>query len=348
MRRLFAVTGKVIGALVGLTGAFFFTAWATSHRPADLEFPPVVKVSPGKALKRGDVFTLVSWNIQYSASRKHHFFYDGGKAAHVPPQDVQDTINAINSALLEMNADITLIQEIDRNSVRTQRIDQLSRFVEATKAASWVSTPYHKVPYLPVPTHEMLGPVETHLGIMSRYDIQGSSRIAMAMMNEVFYRQWFNLKRCILTADIPIEGGGVLRIANTHLSAFSGGDGTLAKQVNTAKEWMEKDQSFILAGDFNLLPPGDDPKRLSAESDLYADATNPIEALIPRFRSAIPPEQMLDEKWRTYLPFGYAEPDRMIDYVFMGDQVEVLEVDVPRKYSAISDHLPMVVKFRLK
>lgn len=339
---------KVASTLVGLTGAFFFTAWATSYRPEPLEHPDIVTSGTPKPLRRGEVITLVSWNLQYAGSRKHHFFYDGGKAARVPPQDVQDMIQAITSTLQEINPDIALLQEIDRDSERTQRIDQLERYVQALKPAAWTSTPYHKVPYLPVPTHEMLGRVETHLGILSQFALKDADRIALAMLNEVFYRQWFNIKRCIQAVSLPIEGGGTLRLANTHLSAFSYGDGTLPKQVATVADWMGKDQSFILGGDFNLLPPGDDPKRLTVESDAYADAVNPIEALTSRFKTSVPPDKWLDPAYRTYLPFGHEEPDRMIDYVFHGDDVEVVSVEVLRKFNQISDHLPVVVKFRLK
>ena len=36
------------------------------------------------------------WNVQYAGSRKHHFFYDGGEAVHVPEHaDVANAIGAV-------------------------------------------------------------------------------------------------------------------------------------------------------------------------------------------------------------------------------------------------------------
>jgi endonuclease/exonuclease/phosphatase family metal-dependent hydrolase len=152
-----------------------------------------------------------------------------------------------------------------------------------------------------------------------------------------------------LAAELPIAGGGPpLAVAVTHLSAFSYGDGTLVQQVDALAAWMAArppDQPWILAGDLNLLPPGDDPKRLAVESELYADDPNPVERLLPRFQEAF--ADPLDPGVRTYLPFGAAEPDRKIDYVFYGGPIRLTGAEVLREHSQISDHLPIRVQFQL-
>ena len=161
--------------------------------------------------------------------------------------------------------------------------------------------------------------------------------------------QAFNLKRALLEGEVKTEGlDHNLALANTHLSAFSRGDGTLGKQVATLADWMGRrpaHQPWILAGDFNLLPPGDYPQRLTTESELYADANNPIETLLPRFQEIA--ADPLDPANRTYLPFGAAEPDRKIDYVFYGGPLKLVEAEVLRSASAISDHLPLRVVFEV-
>ena len=64
-------------------------------------------------------FSVLSWNIQFAASRKHHFFYDGGRKVHVPKKDVQETIKAISDFITTINPNICALQEVDRNSKRT-------------------------------------------------------------------------------------------------------------------------------------------------------------------------------------------------------------------------------------
>ena len=166
-----------------------------------------------------------------------------------------------------------------------------------------------------------------------------------ALMDEARVVQALNLKRALLTAEVPVAGlDQPLAVAVTHLSAFSFGDGTLEAQVAALADWMESrppGQPWVLAGDFNLLPPGDNRDRLAVERDLYADETNPIESLIPRFTTAFP--DPLDPAARTYLPFGADSPDRKIDYVFVGGPVRVQSAEVLVRHSDISDHLPIVL-----
>ena len=132
------------------------------------------------------------------------------------------------------------------------------------------------------------------------------------------------------------------------MSAFSGGDGTLNKQITQIEAWIESipdGQPWILAGDFNLLPPGDTASRLGKDAELYADAENPIERLTQKYKHAFP--DLLSPSARTYLPFGAGEPDRKIDYVFYGGPIEIQSATVLREASAISDHLPLEISFRL-
>ena len=98
-------------------------------------------------------------------------------------------------------------------------------------------------------------------------------------------------------------------------------------------------------GDFNLLPPGDPASRLGKDAELYADAENPIEKLTQKYKHAFP--ELLSSSARTYLPFGAGEPDRKIDYIFYGGPIEIQSATVLREASAISDHLPLEISFRL-
>ena len=95
-----------------------------------------------------------------------------------------------------------------------------------------------------------------------------------------------------------------------------------------------------------LLPPGDDKQRLATERDLYADEGNPIDVLFPRFQEVC--ADPLAPENRTYLPFGESEPDRKIDYLFYGGPLKLIEAEVLREASHISDHLPIVAVFEIE
>ena len=332
------------------------------HRPEPLEDVAIVSLggaAPTQAakphLRAGQPFTLLSWNLQYGAGRKHKFFYDGGDAVHVPEADVREAVAGLQAALRGYDPDVSLLQEIDRDSDRTQRIDQLPLLagLDGAGAHCVAAATYHRSPWVPSPMPVPLGRVDMNLGLLTRGPLHNAQRHALPLLQESRVRQLFNLKRALLTGEAPIDGHSLpLRLAVTHLSAFSRGDGTLQRQIAVLSAWMEEQskdpaQPWVLAGDFNLLPPGDDPKRLSVESDLYAADTNPIDALIPRFRTVFPVAGLLSDDARTYVPYGADAPDRKIDFMFVGGPVDVVSARVGREQIALSDHLPIIAELRI-
>lgn len=328
-----------------LSGWIDASAWA--YQPAPLEFPSLEVVRAAPKVRRGQVLSLMCWNIQYAASRRHHFFYDGGRAAHVPRTDVEETLVGMGQLIQRLNPDFLLVQEVDRGSARTHFLDELHALSRAFSPAYGVSVPYHRVTFLPMPLHQMLGRVELQLAILSRFVLQRPQRVQLALLDEPVWRQHFNLKRCILGVELPLDEGGALRLGCTHLSAFSRGDGTMARQVRQVASWLEQGPG-LMGGDFNLLPIGDDPARLEVEADLYADAENPLALLADPFASVPARSSWLEPGWRTYLPFGHAVPDRLLDYCFYTPEVEVLEARVVTEASALSDHLPLWLRFRIR
>lgn len=340
---------KVLGGLLALVlllvGGFLVFVFATEYTPADEEPIPVEGPGDGPGISVGKPFKVVSWNLQYAAGRKHRFFYDGGDAVHVPPADVKEAHDAISSALAGIAPAVALLQEVDRDSARTGRIDQLPAYVSATNATAWSAASYHRAAFVPTPPINPLGRVQLDLAILTRGPHRNAVRKQLALMDEARPVQALNLKRALLTAEVPVDGlDQPLAVAVTHLSAFSFGDGTLEKQVAELKRWMQsrpEGQPWILAGDFNLLPPGDDKHRLTVEAELYADSSNPVEALLPGLQELFGDDQ-LNPLYRTYLPYGTSEPDRKIDYFFVGGPLRVLEGKVLREHSELSDHLPVL------
>lgn len=322
------------------------------HRPVERELVPVVTRGAAVPLRPGMPFTVLCWNIQYAGTRRQKFFYDGGTAVRVPPEDREVGLTAIGAELRAANADIVLLQEVDRDSDRTGRVDQLAAVLDRAPYATFASAPCHRSRYVPAPPHQPLGRVDMHVALLTRSALREAIRVQLPLLREPRWRQAFNLKRCLLTAQLPVDGWErPLHVAVTHLAAFSRGDGTLARQVAVLAQWMEARERagdpFVLGGDLNLLPPGDDPRRLGGEAIEYGDHPNPIESLIPRFRSVIDPARLLDPGNATYLPWGAVVADRMLDYVFVSDGIEVIAAGPRTRGDPISDHHPLQATLRL-
>jgi len=323
------------------------------YRPAEREpVPAVVRAAPA-SLAVGLPFTVLSWNLQYAASRRQHFFYDGGQAVHVPAEDRDRALAAIGAQVREVAPDLALFQEIDRDSDRTGRLDQLGVLLEHAPFASFATASCHRSRFVPAPGASPLGRVDMHVGLLARFQMCNPTRIQLPLLQEPRWRQAFNLKRCLLTAEVPVQGRArPLHVAVTHLSAFSRGDGTLGRQVEVLHDWMAAreaaGETFLLGGDLNLLPPGDDPARLGEDGGQYADRPNPVERLIPRFRSVVPPEALLDPRNATYLPWGAVVADRVLDYLFVSDDIDIVAAGPLARPNVVSDHHPMVATLRLR
>ncbi|MDY0000482.1 MAG: endonuclease/exonuclease/phosphatase family protein [Polyangia bacterium] len=326
-----------------------------NYWPTPLERVAIVRGQAGAKLRVGERFRLMSWNIQFGASRRYHFFYDGGPDVHAEWEVVQRTLDAQREMIFRAAPDILLLQEVDRDSARTSRIDQLPRLIDGLSFASWASTPYHRSRFVPVPLGRAIGRVDMHLATASRYEMTWARRRALPLLAEPLWRRAFNLKRAVLETAIQVEGlAQPLLVLNTHLSAFSRGDGTMARQVAAIMERLAfldaRGIPWVLAGDLNLLPPGDSPARLGAEAGYYADRENPILPLYSRYQSGVPAEEEARSPARfyTYLPFGAKVPDRRLDYVFVSDRLDLHGLRVMRDSSPSSDHLPLLLVASIK
>jgi endonuclease/exonuclease/phosphatase family metal-dependent hydrolase len=318
---------------------------ALLFHPAPLERVAIRGHAP--PLPRGQKLRVLSWNIQYAASRNQRFFYDGGRAVHAHRADVEHTLDQIARVIRQASPDLVLLQEVDRDSDRTGRVDQHRALLDRVPYPMHSSTPYHKAAWVPHPPHQHMGRVDVHLSVFSRFQLASATRYQLAMLDEPWWRRAFNLKRALFELEMPVEGGGALTVLHTHLSAFSHGDGTLEAQVaaliDRASAATARRSPWLLAGDMNALPPGVDTRDLPPDQAIeYPEATSPLAPLFDRFSSVIPLERYLtrDPTTRTFLPFGAEAPDRTLDYAFT-DGLTVSDVAVIDE-RRISDHLPLV------
>lgn len=316
--------------------------WRLPHpiEAVTVHSPPNALPAPSGPLR------VVVWNVQYAAGRDRLFFYDGGDAVSVDRATVMRTLEAIRATLARLDPDVVLLQEVDRGSRRTAFVDQHAWLAEHLGLPCHGSATLHRVPYVPAPAHEHLGRVDMHLSTFSRYRLLPGTRVALPLLRESWVRQQFNLRRCL--TEIPLDriGGPPLLLLNTHLSAFSRGDGTLQRQVAAVTARLARadlqGSPWLLGGDFNALPPGDDPGRLGPDREQYG-YTSPLGPLFARWPSAVTLRDHLDQPatWRTWVPFGSDHAERALDHAFGSVGCRFRDVVVDRSALGVSDHLPL-------
>ena len=182
---------------------------------------------------------VLVWNLQFCAGRSQEFFYDGGEAVLACPEAVRETTAGIARALATIDPDIALLQEVDACSDRTQRIDQLGPLTRALGLPCWSDAPYFQVRYVPYPPAQQMGRVDMRLLTASRFGMRRAVAWPLPRLNESWLRKQFNLRRVVFESVLPLADGGELSLLNTHLSAFSRGDGTLGRQVQTLLEHLD-------------------------------------------------------------------------------------------------------------
>ena len=230
------------------------------------------------------------------------------------------------------------LQEIDFNAARSFGIDQMEalaqsgRFVSGYRSINWDKR-YVPFPYWPPSNH--FGQIVSGQALLSHHEmVEQETIILKPNSNAPAWYLAFYLDRLLQITQIDFLGTPVV-IMNAHLQAFD--KATRLEQIKTVKQAFEKyasDHPVILMGDFN------------SEVPTLAENGDAIDLLMETawISSAIPFEVADLNK-----TFSSETPERMIDYIFYNSNHWLcIEARVLSEAGEISDHLPVIAKFKLK
>ncbi|MEZ4238242.1 MAG: hypothetical protein R3F59_19245 [Myxococcota bacterium] len=209
------------------------SVWRAPRGPRPV---PVVGTEAAPVLEAGRPLTVLVWNVQFCAGRSRAFFYDGGDAVFVDPADQARTLDRVAEVLRDQQVDVAILQEVDRGSARTGYRDQHAELLARAPFPCHASTPVHDVRYVPFPPQRHLGRVDVHLSVFSRYRMTEGTRWPLPPMDEPWLRRQFNFRRALLELSLPLADGRTLSLFDVHLSAFTGGTGALARQVDAVAD----------------------------------------------------------------------------------------------------------------
>lgn len=306
-------------------------------------------------LRPGQTLKLMTWNVQFMAGNKNNnFFMEGGKDPWPDLNTLLKTLKTAAEIIQQENPDILLLQEIQQHSVITHYQQQLRELLALLPGVfkAYVMTPYLKNFFNPHP--KIFGPIDSYLCVLSKYRITQAYRHALPSRLRVSWvEQWFQFKRAILEAVLPVQGAKPFHVLNTHLSAFSQGINTLELQVERAYQFLSKleqeGKAACLGGDFNMLASPDFYEYIAPEDYwLYSRDCFPARPLIESFASCpslIELKSPDRKKWYTNTPAPCAEkiPDKTVDYFFFTELVALGQHYVIQEGTLeISDHFPMV------
>ena len=296
--------------------------------------------------------TVVVWNIAWG-----YGWGSEGSGKAKPAAHFEGSLKKMGAALAAMNADVVLLQEVDFGATRSGELDQakaLARYAGLpyiAKAESWTAN-WVPFPYWPPSDH--FGRMASGGAVLSRYPITDNEVELLAKPSEYpFWYRLFYLFRFLQRTEVDLQalGGGKLQVFNTHLEAFKPKN-RQAQADHVAKVLGEqKNDLLIFGGDLNSAPPEsstlqsfpDEPK-----TSFEGDRTVATLRSIDKLKDTISPETF-SKREADYFTFPAHKPNRKLDYLFVSERFEVLEAKVPKEIAGdVSDHLPVLVKLRIK
>ncbi len=335
-------------------GGMILFATVTKFRPAAVENVPLVQpiAQPANSTLNDSTFTLLTWNIGYGGlGAEADFFYDGGKMVTSPKEDVVKN-NAGISEFLSQNrdADFIFLQEADRSSKRSWKIDQVEQFANTLPQFCYAFTPNFDVKWFPFPFTNPIGKVFGGLVTYSKYAPVESKRIAIPNITD-FPRRLFYLQRCLLMQRYNLPSGKQLVLVNAHFEAYDKGEvkkGEMEMAKKILTDEYAKGNYVILGGDWNIAPPDFNVHtwEKEKESDELYMANNDSN-YIASWKYAYDPTTPTNRK-NNHAYDPKTTYTTVIDYYFTSPNIDVLEVKGINLNFQFSDHNPVKMKIKLK
>jgi len=332
--------------------------FSITYHPPKLKKLAIVGADTDPILKAAQQVKVLSWNVQYMAGKEYVFWYDepdnSGPDSAISRENIEKTFSEVVRVILDEAPDVIFLQEVHDGAKRTFYEDQLKRLLELlpNEYSCYTQAYYWKAKY--VPLKQIMGSVGMKLVVISKYKIDNANRHQLAIMPKNILERQFQFKRAVLEVHLPVKGGKSLVLMNTHLNAFAQGDDTMQKQVAGVDAFLKsltiKQYPYVIAGDFNLIPPGAYTLYNEKEKgDFNPDSE--IKVLFEKYNAIPELEDTLGEEkenWFTSFPNRVAKLDRTIDYFFYSDNLVLIDKYIRQHDTLrISDHLPVVAIFQL-
>jgi len=241
-------------------------------------------------------------------------------------------LSEIIDFLGESNADIFLLQEVDINAYRTQRVDVAQEIARKLRLNYVFGREF-----VELAQGSKASPAYHGQATLSRWKISNSQVIRFRQQSDFWKPRWFkpNLQafqerlggRIALISEISIQGLSIVTY-NLHLESRSDDDLRVAQLNEVLRHAATQNSAhlIILAGDLNL----------------NASTPHVLEGLARAgFHVAVPTAQVATTPRRHWL-----EPGRHIDWAFVRGSSQPKAGNVLKSVKA-SDHYPISFEVRL-
>ncbi|HOO33680.1 MAG TPA: endonuclease/exonuclease/phosphatase family protein [Thermotogota bacterium] len=352
MKKVLGVILAIVVILIVLVGVYFLFMTLTDYKPEDV-IALEIENNQNRTLQNDDTVSIMTFNIGYCGLDKtQDFFMDGGTKSHSESKEkTLENLNGMINFMKDNPADMFLLQEVDIKAKRSFNINQYDLISADFKQYSSVFAINYKVPWVPLPVFDPMGGVEAGLLTLSDFAIKEANRYQYPG-DAGWPMQLGLLDRCFIETRISVDNGKELVVLNSHLSAYDKGGTIRKQQLGFLKEYITseygKGNYVVVAGDWNHLIPGTDPKLFETEQT-WPDwlVTIPDDFKPEGFEWAadktIPTNRTLDQAYQKGVNFL-----SVIDGFLVSPNVEVVSVEGYSLEFEHSDHNPVRLEIKLK
>lgn len=350
IRGFFKTLLTVVFAVILAAGAFIAYLSFSEYKPEAVEELSIEK-GENKAGPVSGELKLMSFNIGYGGlGSEADFVLDGGSSNGKPETQelFEEYFGKVRSFIKDSDSDVFFLQEVDRNSSRSYKCDEMAALREELEPQSAVFANNYLCPYVPFPWPP-IGKVDSGLLTVADFDIISAER--KSLPNPFSWPMRIaNLKRAVLVSHIDVEGSDrQLCLINLHLEAYTANEGKLRQQellLDIMREEYEKGNWVIAGGDFNQSFPGT-RKTFPIIDESWVPGELDEEELGEEFG------YVFDEKTPTCRllngPYNRETAQHyIIDGFIISDNVELISVKTHDLDFEFSDHNPVEIVVRLK
>lgn len=365
MRKVAGFVGLSLAVLVGTVVlalvVFIIVGAVTDYRPKVQEpvlelYAPVPEQGLAAGVDSGlhcgqqlpDSLNVLCWNIGYGGLGDNmDFFYDGGTRVRDTEARTKENLAAIIATIRRQDADIVLLQEVDRSSKRTYHIDECAMLHEALPEYYMYFAYNYRSFFVPKPLREPIGKVGSGLVILSKYRPEQVIRHQYPSKFP-FPVSMFNLKRCLMTAHFSLADGRTLVVGNTHNTAYDTGNMRSVESDYLAqllKKYEDNGTEVLIGGDWNQYPASYEPSAEEDDNENFSTVRIEEEKFTPygRFESAA------GAKTLRHLDRIYDSKSvlTVTDYFFLSHDLQSSPVTMLPLNFRHSDHNPVSITIKL-
>ncbi|MGP1587623.1 MAG: endonuclease/exonuclease/phosphatase family protein [Treponemataceae bacterium] len=357
LKNILKCIGIIIAVLVALVLVLVLVFTLAEFKPKAEENVVTEGMASG-TISVGSPFTIMSWNMGYGALGDNaDFFMDGGTMVMSSEKDrVLENMEGLAEDIKEFNPDFVFLQEVDKKSKRSFKLDQKKFFENAFVDYESSFGTNFKVLHVPAPSiagKNSIGSVDCGVLTLSKVASNSSTRISLPCPFN-FPVRIFNLKRCLLINRIPVaDTDKELVIVNLHLEAYDSGEGKIA-QTKMLREIFDnevaKGNYVIAGGDFNQTFSNVDLTNYPVLPNMWTpgivDVSDFSEGIQLMMDAREPSCRSLDKVYEG------ADKDNFQFYVIDGfivsSNVKINSFETVNKEFKNTDHNPVVMNVTLK